>query len=58
MNMLGGFQCDEIGKLCREDQDICKFGYRLYDKMKRKQGKQSEVRKSVVTVIGELLQFT
>ena len=48
-DILSGFQEDDIGNLCRSDHHICMFGARIFDKMKRKQDKKFEVRRSVMT---------
>ncbi|XP_065651046.1 uncharacterized protein LOC136079248 [Hydra vulgaris] len=47
INVLGNMRNDEVGKICKQDNIILTVGLRLYDKMKRKLDKQSEVLKSV-----------
>jgi len=49
LNILSKFRADEVGKLCQTDPTIVTVGLRLYDKMKRKLDKVTEVRKSVRT---------
>jgi len=46
-NVLRKFSNDEAGRMCLTDKSIVIVGRRLYDKMKRKQDKLSEVAKSV-----------
>ncbi|XP_065673908.1 uncharacterized protein LOC136090860 [Hydra vulgaris] len=47
INVLRNMRNDEVGKICKQDIIILTVGLRLYDKMKRKLDKQSEVLKSV-----------
>nr|XP_047130096.1 uncharacterized protein LOC124810008 isoform X2 [Hydra vulgaris] len=46
-NVLGNMRNDDVGKICKQDDIILTVGLRLYDKMKRKCDKASEVLKSV-----------
>jgi len=45
--ILTKFSGNEAGQLCQTDPSILTFGQRLYDKMKRKQHKASEVAQTV-----------
>jgi hypothetical protein len=47
--ILQNFRDDAVGQLCRSDSTIILVGSRLYEKMKRKQDKLNEVKKSVRT---------
>ena len=49
MKILAKFRVDAVGKICQTDPTIVTVGLRLYDKMKRKLDKETEVRKSVRT---------
>jgi len=46
--ILSRFLLDEVGQLCISDPTIVQFGSRLYEKLKSKKDKQSEVKKSVM----------
>ena len=45
--ILAKFSKDKAGNLCQRESSILTFGRRLYDKMKRKKDKASEVTKTV-----------
>ena len=47
--ILNRFHSDQIGDIIRSDRSILLVGQKLYDKMKKKQDKKMEVRKSVMT---------
>jgi hypothetical protein len=46
-HILSKFRNDDIGKLCTSDQTIISVGAKFYDKVKRKQDKIDDVRKTV-----------
>lgn len=46
--ILSKFQNNEIGEICRTDECILLFGSRLFEKMKQKQDKAVEVKRSVM----------
>jgi hypothetical protein len=46
-NVMAGFINDEIGDICRSDEDIIYFGTKLYEKLEKKADKKQEVQKSV-----------
>ena len=45
--IVAGFLNDDVGKLCRSDPHIQAIGRRLYEKMRAKQDKKTEVKRSV-----------
>lgn len=50
-NILAKFRSDSIGKLCQTDPIIITIGLRLYDKMKRKMDKVTEVRMNFMYIL-------
>ena len=49
MKILAKFWVDVVGKICQRDSTTVTVGLCLYDKIKRKLDKETEVRKSVCT---------
>ena len=47
--ILSKFTSDEVGMLCQQDETIVKIGCKLYRKLKSRQDKKVEVRRSVMT---------
>jgi len=47
--ILSRFAKDEVGKLCQEDETIVMIGCKLFRKLKSRQDKKIEVRRSVMT---------
>ena len=48
IKILSRLHDDAVGRLCRTDSAIVLVGQRLYEKIKRKQDKEVEVKKSVM----------
>ena len=47
VNIMSKIRTDEIGQLCCDDPTIVLFGKRLYEKIKRKQDKENQVKNTV-----------
>jgi len=54
MEILSHFHQDNVGKLCQSDEIITMIGSKLYTKVKRRQDKKLEVRKSVMASMRKL----
>ena len=52
--LLSQFRQDAIGKVCTTDEVLLKIGRALYNKVKSKEDKAAEVRKSVITEMRRL----
>lgn len=48
VEVLASFSKDGIGKLCQTDEAILQYGRRTYDKLKGKQDKKAEVKRTVM----------
>ena len=57
-NILAKFCDDDVSRLCKSDTTLKKVGLALWQKQKHKQGKRTEVHKSVMQDMRRLHYFT